>query len=42
MKCFFFIGGDYMDSDYYYYYDNDLNIINYTITNGEKYEKRII
>lgn len=31
-----------MDSDYYYYYDNDLNIINYTITNGEKYEKRII
>ena len=31
-----------MDSDYYYYYDNDLNIINYTIMNGEKYEKRII
>lgn len=31
-----------MDSDYYYYYDNDLNIINYAITNGEKYGKKII
>ena len=33
-----------MDSDYYYYYFDDCNLINYTKYQGEikKYEKEII
>ena len=29
-----------MDSEYYYYYFNECNLINYTNTNGGIYEKR--
>ena len=31
-----------MDSDYYYYYFDDCNLINYTNYLGGKYEKTII